>query len=104
MGSNKNVLMGRLSDWGWQLFASFLRFLPQYVADLAARETCIVVQRVLEVARGHGFKYANLQAWSAMVLKDFDMRNVPSIAPQSMSDAVTPLASAALYSTNVSDG
>ena len=26
-----------------------------------------------------------------MVLKDFDMRNVPSIAPQSMSDVVTPL-------------
>ena len=86
-----NAIMGTdHAELGWQMFASFLRFMPQYIVDLNKGAGCLVMKRVLRIARAHRIALADLQKWSEVVAVDFKTRNIIALRSPYPGNDVNP--------------
>ena len=68
-------------EFGLLLFATFLRFLPDFISDVGMDH--IVIDRVIKIAAEHKIDFTELESLSNAVRADYNARNLVSCVDQS---------------------
>jgi len=88
-----------LQDFGWIMFASLLRFLPDYVDLVTDGHNTIV--KLIKLSKEYGYTYKILIEWGDIIRNDFYTKNVHIHASDHHNDPIIQLFQSSIISLNV---